>query len=264
MTMKLKTVEVEGATYAEVQDGKPVYIADDGKEVGFDVPEMASKIRSLNHEAQTRREALQDAEAKLQAFEDLDPEAARKALETMQGLEGGKLLDAEKAAAERASAISQATKDFAAKLSAAEKRAEKAEQTLNSELIGGNFSRSKFIADKIAVPAPMVEKFFGDSFAVEGGKVVAKDSNGQPMYSRSNPGEYASFDEALELLVGQSPYRDDIMKGTGSSGSGASGGNGGSHGGKGTMTRRQFEEVQQSDPARAMKMMTEDNMVITD
>ncbi len=35
--MKLKTVEIEGTTYAEVQDGKPVYV-DGEKELPMDVP----------------------------------------------------------------------------------------------------------------------------------------------------------------------------------------------------------------------------------
>jgi hypothetical protein len=34
--MKLKTVEVNGATYAEVSDGKPVFVLDDGKEIAFE------------------------------------------------------------------------------------------------------------------------------------------------------------------------------------------------------------------------------------
>ena len=34
--MKLKTIEVDGKTYAEVVDNKPVYLHDDSKEVGFD------------------------------------------------------------------------------------------------------------------------------------------------------------------------------------------------------------------------------------
>ena len=34
--MKLKTVEVDGKQYAEILEGKPVYVEDDGKEVAFD------------------------------------------------------------------------------------------------------------------------------------------------------------------------------------------------------------------------------------
>ncbi len=42
--------------------------------------------------------------------------------------------------------------------------------------------------------------------------------------SPANPGEPASFDEALAIIVQAYPHRDTILKGTGASGSGAQGG----------------------------------------
>ncbi|HCN7009661.1 TPA: hypothetical protein N6133_002632 [Escherichia coli] len=37
--MKLKTVEINGKQYAEIDTaGLPVYVHDDGKEIGFDAP----------------------------------------------------------------------------------------------------------------------------------------------------------------------------------------------------------------------------------
>ena len=87
MVMKLKTVTVEGKTYAEVEDGKPVYIHDDGKEVPFDAVTTVSRISTLNREAQSHREAKEAAEASLKTFEGLDPEKARKAVEGLSGVE---------------------------------------------------------------------------------------------------------------------------------------------------------------------------------
>ncbi|MGC8383448.1 hypothetical protein ACP3P8_05935 [Pseudomonas aeruginosa] len=49
--MKLKTVEVDGKQYAEVQDGKPVYVEDDGKEIVFDAVGTRATITRLNGEA---------------------------------------------------------------------------------------------------------------------------------------------------------------------------------------------------------------------
>lgn len=49
--MKLKTVEINGKQYAEIDTaGLPVYVHDDGKEIGFDAP-LATKITELNSEA---------------------------------------------------------------------------------------------------------------------------------------------------------------------------------------------------------------------
>ena len=82
--MKLKTLEVDGKTYAEVQDGKPVYVEDDGKEVAFDAPGTRNTISRLNAEAKSHREAKEAAEKALKGFEGIeDPAAAIKALETV-------------------------------------------------------------------------------------------------------------------------------------------------------------------------------------
>ncbi|MFU6964058.1 DUF6651 domain-containing protein [Pseudomonas aeruginosa] len=147
--MKLKTVEVDGKQYAEVQDGKPVYVEDDGKEIVFDAVGTRATITRLNGEAKQHRE-----------------------------------------------------------------RAEKAEK------IGGSFSRSKFVADRLAVPADMVQSVFGKHLKIEDGNVVAYDAHGNKLYSKARPGEAADFDEALEILVDQYPYRDQILKGSGHSGGG--------------------------------------------
>ncbi|HEJ3129468.1 TPA: hypothetical protein SL290_006283, partial [Pseudomonas aeruginosa] len=46
------------------------------------------------------------------------------------------------------------------------------------------------------------------------------DAHGNKLYSKARPGEAADFDEALEILVDQYPYRDQILKGSGHSGGG--------------------------------------------
>ncbi len=46
--MKLKTVEINGKQYAEIDTaGLPVYVHDDGKEIGFDAPLAIKKLQSL-------------------------------------------------------------------------------------------------------------------------------------------------------------------------------------------------------------------------
>jgi hypothetical protein len=82
------------------------------------------------------------------------------------------------------------------------------------------------IAEKLAVPADMVQATFGNRFKIEDGKVVAYDANGNKIFSRARPGELADFDEALETLVEQYPYKDHILKGSGANGGGAPTGGG--------------------------------------
>ena len=54
------------------------------------------------------------------------------------------------------------------------------------------------IAEKLAIPPDMVEARFGKAFTIEEGRIVAKDANGNKLYSASNPGELAGFDQPIE------------------------------------------------------------------
>lgn len=224
--MKLKLDE-QG--HVVVMDGKPVYVYDDGKEIPFDAPGTVATITRLNGEAKGHRTAKEEAEAKLKGFEGLDAEAARKALETVSNLDSKKLIDA--GAVEQVKAEAKAA--FDAQLAAVKAQFEPiiAERdTLNAKLIdqtvGNAFGSSKFITDKLAVPAQMVKATFGNHFKVEGDALVGYDSSGNKIFSRERPGDVATFDEALHHLVEASPFRDSILKGGGGSGGGAPGGAG--------------------------------------
>ena len=258
--MRLKTVEHDGKTYAEIQDGKPVYLDDAGKEIAFDAPGTVATISRLNGEAKSHRERAQAAETSLKAFDGLtDPAAALKALEIVKSLDQKKLIDAGEVEKVKAEAIKAVEEKYRPTV----EKAETLEKALRQEKIGGSFARSKYIAEKLAVPVPMVEKTFGEFFTIEGGKVVAKDASGNAIYSKSKPGEIADFDEAMEVLVEGFAFKDSILKGTGNSGTGARHGNGGGTGGK-TITRAEFDSINKSDPARAAKMVTQDGMTVTD
>ena len=147
------------------------------------------------------------------------------------------------------------SKGYQAQLDELGTKATKFEQQLYEEKIGGSFSRSKLIADKLAIPADLVQARFGQAFKIEDGKTVAYDQHGNKIYSRVRPGEIADFDEALEALVEQYPHRDSILKSSGQSGSGALPGAGG-NGGKKTYTRAQFTALSPAEQATAAKEAT--------
>lgn len=214
--MKLKLVEVNGVTYAEVQDGKPVYEGDDGKTVAFDAPGTVATISRLNSEAKTHREGKEAAEAKLKAFEGLDAVAARDAIAKVANIDAKKLIDAGEVDKVKA----EISKAFEEKLTAAEQRAATIERELYEERIGGSFARSEFVKDKLAIPADFVQARFGQNFKLEEGKVVAYDPSGNKIYSRARPGEVADFDEALAFLVDAYPQKDHILKGVNQNGGG--------------------------------------------
>lgn len=237
--MKLKLNE-QG--FAVVQDGKPVYVADDGKEIAFDVVSTQATISRLNGEAKSHRERAEAAEKSLKSFEGIaDPAAAVKALEVVANLDQKKLIDA----GEVEKVKGEISKAFQAKLDEATTKAQTLEQQLYGEKVGGAFARSKLIADKLAIPADLVQARFGQQFKIEDGKTVAYDTHGNKIFSRARPGEVADFDEALEALIDQYPYRDTILKSSGASGSGAHGGGSGAGGSK-AINRAAFDALDPS------------------
>ena len=225
--MKLKLDENGNAV---LQDGKPVYVHEDGKEVAFDAPGTVATITRLNSEAKGHRERAENAEKAVKAFEGIDdPAAAKKALATVANLDAKTLVDA----GEIEKVKAEISKAFQLQLDEVTGKAQTLEQQLYAEKIGGSFSRSKFIADKLAVPADMVQATFGQNLKVEDGKVVAYDAQGQKIFSRARPGELADFDEAIETLVSQYPHRDHILKSSGANGGGAQNGGGNNQNTKG-------------------------------
>ena len=241
-----------------VQDGKPVYVKDDGSEVAFDAVGTVNTISRLNGEAKANRERAEAVEAKLKGFEGIeDPEAARKALQTVSSLDAKKLMGA----GEVEKVKSEISKAYQTQLDEAKSQAERLQQQLHGEIVGGSFARSKLIAEKkVLAPLEMVKATFEKHFVVEDGKLVAKDNNGNKIYSQSNPGELASFDESLEMLVKASPFANQILAGVNASGSGA-GSNSTSGAKQNTISRTDFAKL---DPVQQATFARQKDAQITD
>ena len=251
--------DAEGAIVTQEVNGKmlPVYVHADGKEAPFDGDGTISTISRLNGEAKGHRERAEKAESTLKAFEGItDPQAALKALNTVKNLDDKRLVDAGDVEKVKAEAIKSVRAEFEPIVA----ERDKLKSELYGEKIGGAFARSKFIAEKLAIPADIAQAAFGARFKVEEGKTVATDANGQPIFSRVRHGEPADFEEALEIMVDAYPNKASILKGSGASGGGASGSPAGA-GGKKTVTRAQFEALQ---PAEKAAMATDKNVAIVD
>ncbi len=268
--MKLKTIEVNGGTYAEVADGKPVYIGDDSKEIPFDAPHTVGTIKRLNDEAKSHREAKEAAEARLKGFEGIaDPEAARKALDRVKNFSDADFVKADKVDEMKRAweNTSKEEREAAVRASNAERdkwkgEAESLQGALFGEKVGGAFSRSKFIADKIAIPADLLQDKFGARFKVTDGKIVGHGADNQPIYSRTRAGEIADFDEALESMIDAYPHKNAILKGTGANGSGARPPHGGGANGQRTMNKSAFDALPL--PQQAALMRGKDAPVLVD
>ena len=253
--MKLK---LNDDGYAIVEDGKPVYVADDGKDVAYDPIQMRSTITKLGLEAKTYREKLEKSETKLETFSGIeDPDSAIKAMETVANLDSKKLIDA----GEVERVKTEIAKAYDEKISERDVTIVDLKGQLRTEIIGGAFSRSKFIADKMVIPADMVQASFGKNFKVEDGKIAAyKDGN--RIFSVENIGEHAGFDEALQTLVDTYPNKNAILKGSGNSGSGSE--ESGGTGGEGTITRKEFDVLSPLQKATKAAEMNKGKLKIVD
>lgn len=241
-------LKLDEAGHVVVSDGKPVYIDAAGKEIAFDVVATSASLTSLRGEAMRHRQDKEKAEGALKAFEGIeDPAAARKALETVANLDAKRLIDA----GEVEKVKGEISKSYEAKLAEASNQAEGLRTELYREKVGGAFSRSKFISENLVLPADIAETYFGRHFKIEDGKTVAYDAQGNRIYSGANPSELATFEEAIERLVGQYPHKDSILKATVAPGGGAPAGGGGG-GGQKTMKSAEFNAL--SAKERAAKM----------
>jgi hypothetical protein len=108
------------------------------------------------------------------------------------------------------------------------------------------FSNSKYVAQKLNIPADMAQAQFRDAFTVEDGRIVARDKDGNKIYSRTRPGEVADFDEALETLVSNYPNKSAILKPAD-----APGGQG--TGGKGVIKRALFDVMPHTERSAFFK-----------
>ncbi|MCA3183912.1 MULTISPECIES: DUF6651 domain-containing protein [unclassified Cupriavidus] len=250
--------DAEGNLLTQEVNGQklPIFVNAEGKESPFDGDGTVATISRLNGEAKSHRERFEKAETALKAFDGLsDPAAAIAALETVKNLNDKKLVDA----GEVQKVKDQAIQSVRAEFEPVVKERDALKTQLFDEKIGGAFARSKFIGEKVAIPTDFVQATFGKHFTIEEGRIVAKDANGNQLFSTTRHGEPANFEEALSMLVDAHPQRDSILKGSGASGSGAQGHGGG--GGKRNLSRAQFDAL---PPAEQGKMARDPNVTITD
>jgi hypothetical protein len=245
--MKLK-LDANGNVVVQEVNGekRPVYVRDDGTDIAFDAAGTMTSIANMRAENKTHREAKEAAQAALKTFEGItDPAKAIEALKTVSNLSDKKLVDAgevEKIKTETIRSVEEKYKPVV-------ERASKLEQRLRAEGLSGAFSRSPLITGekaKVTLPADFMEARFGQNFEVdiETGKITGKFATGDKIYSRSNPGDLASFDEALDILIDAHPQKTAFLKGSGQSGSGAQGGQGGNGGSGGkTMSRAEWNRL---------------------
>jgi len=241
--MKLK---LDDKGNAVLKDGHPIYIHPDGTEVAFDAKEAHVKIGTLTQENAARRTELKTANEKLAAFSGIeDPAAALRAMQFAASMEGKKVMDDEGIQ----KIVAAALKPIQEKLIATETTLQEKDGHIYKLEVSNRFQSSQFVKEKLIIPPDMLEATFGKNFKIDGGKVVATDASGNPIYSKIKAGEPAGFDEAIQTLVDSHPMKDTIYRASGAGGGGSQQSNG--PGGQQTKTVKRSDYDQMDGAAQA-------------
>lgn len=268
-TMKMKTIlltnvyprenaagwKVTEEGSVELKDGNPVYVDASGREmvVRYDT------ISSLNAESKSLREAKEKYESQLKDYEGIDAKIAREAIDKLKKIDAKQLIDAGKVDEVK----EQIKSEYEKQLQEKDGLTKQLQSRLDDMQINSLFSQSDFVRNNIAVPQDMFEATFRNNFKIEDGKIVAYDKSGNRLMSKKNVGEFASGDEALQLLVEAHPQKDTILKADVGSGSGSDGSSGNRGGGR-NISRSDFDKLDPRKKADVMTKIRAGEMKLTD
>lgn len=229
--MAIKQLKVDEQGNAVLQDGHPVYVWEDGKEAKVDVVELFNKtLPGLRNESKEHREKAENALNQLKVLDGIEkPEEfivqAKQALETVKNLDQKQLI----AAGEVEKLKAQVAQGYEEKIKALTddglKRSKKledevqAKETIISDLLIDQVfmdSSNWLIENTLWTPSiakDVLRRFFTVETDKEGKPVVvAKHRSGDRILSRTNPTEFADPREAVEILIGEHPDKDHILK----------------------------------------------------
>lgn len=234
---KIKTTE-EGTP---VIDGtKVVFVDPDGKELPLDPPQMYNKIIELGNENKGHREKKNELSESLKIFEGIDDLAeyrqkADKALETVTNFNDKDWMKAEKVEQLKKEMsdsyeqkITQKKQAFEQAIGEKDQVISKKDQQIHKLLISNNFAIHPLFGGpkpKTKLSPELAEAYFSKHFRLEEQEgtheLVLKAYHDpgrfeQPVYSRENPGEDASFLEAMDELWEKYPGKDALTNASGS------------------------------------------------
>lgn len=191
----------ENGNIAVNDDGHPVIINDEGNETWIDALNANKKIAELNLEARKYRKKSVERQTKLDKYNGVDPDEVIKALDTVNSLDDKMKVKLD----ELKSNINKTWE---------EKEKEWNETKLNLEnnlfqaTVGAKFATSEVIKQTV-LPPDIAQNTFAKYFSIDG---TAKDKDGNVIYSTTNPGEPASFDEAMKIILDNYPHKESILK----------------------------------------------------
>lgn len=275
--MALKEIlEHEGKKYALVGENEHPLYEVEGKDIEYDGEKLAADISQVNAEREEERTALESLKAELEnskkdseKYKGIDPEEARKAMETVRNLEEAKMVEAGEVEKIKQSAIEAIRDSHNEEISELKKKYEpiavdrdRLKTRLDQVIVSNAFANSKFIQEKVSVPSDMIESEFSDHIRVVNGKLKILDGSGKEIYSRKEPSRPADFDEALEVIIEAYPHKATILKGAGRSVPGVINGEGSDILGDKLISRKNADEMATGNPKELARLMREGYRVV--
>ena len=275
--MALKEIlEHEGKKYALVGENEHPLYEVEGKDIEYDGEKLAADISQVNAEREEERTALESLKAELEnskkdseKYKGIDPEEARKAMDTVRNLEEAKMVEAGEVEKIKQSAIEAIRDSHNEEISELKKKYEpiavdrdRLKTRLDQVIVSNAFANSKFIQEKVSVPSDMIESEFSDHIRVVNGKLKILDGSGKEIYSRKEPSRPADFDEALEVIIEAYPHKATILKGGGRNGPGVINGEGSDILGDKLISRKNADEMATGNPKELARLMREGYRVV--
>lgn len=115
--------------------------------------------------------------------------------------------------------------------------------------LGEHFKNSPVMSG-LKLPHDVAASFFGDSFRLEAGKLVAVDKHGITMYSKTHHGQPADFDDAFAQLVDRYESKNMIQREPGAGGAPGAAPPAGQQRNGTAITRAQFDSLPQQSRAK--------------
>lgn len=249
MALVLKLDETTKAPIV-TEDNKIIYYDDEEnepKDLPLDPVGMYTKIGELGKQNKTDRDKYTTIRDKFSAFGDIDDVSewkskADKALETVENFNDKDWMKADKVdklknemkdsyegqLTEKDTILQQTIEQHGGVV-------QQKDATIRKLMVSSQFATSPYFSGdkpKSTLPADIGESYFGKHFKVE--EIEGQDTpvlrayhaNGDVIHSKTNPGEPATFNEALGIIIDGYPGKDNILSAT-SGGSGGQGGKGG-------------------------------------
>jgi hypothetical protein len=203
-----------------LDEGLPVYKFDDGSESPLDVvgafENFETKIGNLTDEKDRHFNAKDKLKKDLKAFDGIDLESAKANAEIVTNLKDKEILDEQGIKALKVEMrssfdleLDQVKTEFKTEKTEWDKKEIGLNDIIYDLAVTNKFATSPFFSGekpKTIYPAEDAVKIFGKHFEVkiqdDKLDIIAKDDLGKPILSKKRHGEQATFEEAVEQLVG--------------------------------------------------------------